>query len=61
MNQLLDEVDVLLLPGSGSFAPLIEDVKNNKNFFTIADDALKLANFAGTPSITIPLKNTHLP
>ncbi|WP_434329036.1 amidase family protein [Mycoplasma capricolum] len=56
-NNLFEQVDVLLLPPSLSIAPLIEEITNSnkksheKDFI---DNILVLANFTGTPSITIP-------
>jgi aspartyl-tRNA(Asn)/glutamyl-tRNA(Gln) amidotransferase subunit A len=55
LNSILGIADALLLPGASSIAPYINDVKNNKYKSTIADDLLQLANFAGAPSITVPI------
>lgn len=53
-NELFKKYDAILMPSASSIAPLIDDVINHKNIFTITDDALQIANFAGIPSITIP-------
>jgi Asp-tRNA(Asn)/Glu-tRNA(Gln) amidotransferase A subunit family amidase len=53
----LDEVDTILCPSASSIAPKIETVLNGGFSSTYADNLLCLANFAGTPSITIPFPN----
>jgi aspartyl-tRNA(Asn)/glutamyl-tRNA(Gln) amidotransferase subunit A len=55
-NRLLAAGDCLIIPAASAFAPKIDDVVANKSKTTIADDCLQFANFAGTPSITIPYK-----
>jgi aspartyl-tRNA(Asn)/glutamyl-tRNA(Gln) amidotransferase subunit A len=40
--------------GASNVAPAIADVLNGESISTYADDLMCLANFAGTPSITIP-------
>ncbi len=54
-NKLLENADGYILPGASSIAPKIVDVENGNYKPTLADDFLQLANFASTPSITIPL------
>ncbi|SRX61844.1 Asp-tRNA(Asn)/Glu-tRNA(Gln) amidotransferase subunit GatA [Mycoplasma mycoides subsp. capri] len=60
-NNLFEQVDVLLLPPSPSIAPLIEEINNpnkksqEKDFI---ENILVLANFTGSPSITIPFFKT---
>jgi aspartyl-tRNA(Asn)/glutamyl-tRNA(Gln) amidotransferase subunit A len=61
LNNILAKGDCLLLPGASSFAPKIDAVINKTFKTTLADDALELANFAGTPSITIPVKTDSMP
>jgi aspartyl-tRNA(Asn)/glutamyl-tRNA(Gln) amidotransferase subunit A len=56
IERILAHGDCLILPGSGSFAPSIADVVNERFSTTIADDTLLFANFAGCPSITLPYK-----
>lgn len=61
-NNLLDNVDCLLLPSASSIAPKINDVLSGKYSGTNADAALVLANFAGLPSITVPVgKYNNMP
>lgn len=52
-NEILDNVDCLLIPGASSIAPTIEFIKSKTKHTTYADLLLILANFAGSPSITI--------
>lgn len=60
-NNLFEQVDVLLLPPSPFIAPLIEEINNpnkksqEKDFI---ENILVLANFTGSPSITIPFFKT---
>lgn len=63
VNELLNKYDVILIPSSSNYAPLLKDVLHNKldvvpNY---CDDALMIANFAGLPSITIPLTSEQNP
>ncbi|WEK83276.1 MAG: Asp-tRNA(Asn)/Glu-tRNA(Gln) amidotransferase GatCAB subunit A [Mycoplasma sp.] len=53
-NQLMENVDCLILPGASSTAHNINDTVNKTAQTTLADDLLQLANFAASPSITIP-------
>ncbi|MDR0674874.1 MAG: aspartyl/glutamyl-tRNA amidotransferase subunit A [Mycoplasmataceae bacterium] len=53
-NLCLNQVDVILTAGASSVTPTIADVLTNKFKTTAADDFLCIANFAGTPSISIP-------
>lgn len=55
VNQILDNYDAILIPSSSCYAPKVEDVLNNKSITNYCDDALMIANFAGLPSISIPL------
>jgi aspartyl-tRNA(Asn)/glutamyl-tRNA(Gln) amidotransferase subunit A len=63
VNNILSGSDCLLLPGNSSVAHKIEHIKggtlNKENL--IGADTLMFANFAGIPSITIPLKTNGLP
>jgi aspartyl-tRNA(Asn)/glutamyl-tRNA(Gln) amidotransferase subunit A len=73
MNILMDGVDALLIPSADNFASFINfdenpDVNRLKErekelgeTKSVVTDLLKLANFAGTPSITIPVKTNSLP
>ena len=56
-EEIFTKYDAVLLPSANNCAPLISDVLENKlnNKNHIADDALLLANFAGSPSISIPI------
>ncbi|AFQ03403.1 Asp-tRNA(Asn)/Glu-tRNA(Gln) amidotransferase subunit GatA [Mycoplasmoides genitalium] len=51
---LFSDVDFVLSPSASCFASTIEDIQANKPYTNIIDDFLQLANFAGSPSITIP-------
>jgi aspartyl-tRNA(Asn)/glutamyl-tRNA(Gln) amidotransferase subunit A len=42
--------------GASTVAPSIQDVQSQKFSASYADDLLCIANFGGTPSITIPYK-----
>ncbi len=57
MNKLMDNVDGLLIPSASFVAPTLEDTFADTVKTSHADDCLILANFAGTPSITIPAGN----
>lgn len=53
-NQVLENVDVVLMPGASTVASKLTDVLNRCAKCNYTDDALQIANFAGLPSITIP-------
>jgi aspartyl-tRNA(Asn)/glutamyl-tRNA(Gln) amidotransferase subunit A len=53
---LLDGVDTILIPGASMIAPKVTDVHNPKGESSNADNLLCIANFAGSPSISIPFK-----
>lgn len=55
VNEILKNFDAILVPGGSNTAPLIEDILNFKSCATDAENPLEIANFAGLPSITIPL------
>jgi aspartyl-tRNA(Asn)/glutamyl-tRNA(Gln) amidotransferase subunit A len=61
-NELMDNVYCLIFPSHSRFAPFINDLQNNslnrKEKWLVAD-LLNLANFAGSPSITIPTYKRH--
>lgn len=54
VNQILDEYDCFIFPTISSIAPKIEDVITHKYKPTLCDDLNEIANFAGSPSISIP-------
>ena len=55
-NKILKEYDGIYCPASPKTAPLFVDSSNKlSNEYLIADNYLALGNFAGLPSITIPL------
>ncbi|ATZ21372.1 amidase family protein [Mesoplasma tabanidae] len=55
LNKVFIETDILIIPPTDKIAPLIEDLKTNSNSETeYLNDILTLANFNGSPSITIP-------
>ncbi len=56
VNQILSDYDCIYLPAAPSIAPLIGGVSNKlSNEYLVADNHLALGNFAGLPSITLPL------
>ena len=56
VNDILKDNDAIILPASPTIAPLIEKKNNGVvDDSLIAENYLALANFAGIPSITIPL------
>lgn len=52
MKELFKQYDALILPTTSGIAPLIKDCLNGDNL--LLDDYLKIGNFGGFPSITIP-------
>jgi Asp-tRNA(Asn)/Glu-tRNA(Gln) amidotransferase A subunit family amidase len=50
---------VILTPGASSVSPRIQDVLNGTFKSNQIDDLLSVANFAGTPSISIPYKKIN--
>ncbi len=57
LNEAFNKVDVLIAPASGAGAPKIGDDSADQlsSEYLIAENFMALANFAGTPSITIPM------
>lgn len=55
VNEILDKCDAILIPSASVYAPEIEVALARKAPSNSCDDALQIANFAGLPSITIPL------
>ena len=55
VNTLLSKNDVLMMPSAPTIAPRFSEVNNGFKDYLISDKYLALANFAGIPSITIPL------
>lgn len=56
INQVLEENDVIYLPAAPSIAPfIVSDGKESTKDEILLDNHLAIANFAGLPSITIPL------
>lgn len=58
VNEILAKCDAILIPSSSVYAPDIEIALARKSPSNSCDDALQLANFAGLPSITIPLTSS---
>ncbi|AVN60181.1 Asp-tRNA(Asn)/Glu-tRNA(Gln) amidotransferase GatCAB subunit A [Mesoplasma entomophilum] len=55
LNKVFKEVDILIIPPTDKVAPLIEETKiKSKPEKEYLNDILTLANFNGSPSITIP-------
>ncbi len=57
VNKILEDNDVIYLPAAPSTAPLFEKGTDNKlgNEYLIADNYLAIGNFAGLPSLTLPI------
>ncbi len=57
LNDVLTQVDVLIAPASAQGAPKVGDdsVDQLSSEYLIAENFMALANFAGTPSITVPM------
>ncbi len=56
INDILKDNDVIYLPASSSIAPRFDDSSDKlSSEYLIADNHLALGNFAGLPSITIPI------
>ena len=55
-NKILEKYDAIYLPAAPSTAPLFNGSSDKmSNEYLIADNYLALANFAGTPSLTLPI------
>lgn len=56
VNEILKDYDFIYLPASPTVAPLFESVSDKlSDEYLMADNHLALGNFAGLPSITLPL------
>ena len=56
INKVLETYDAIYLPASPTTAPLFEGTSDKlSNEYLVADNHLAIANFAGLPSITLPL------
>lgn len=57
INEILKENDIIYLPAAPSTAPLLSnpDLDKLSNEYLIADNHLIIANFAGLPSLTLPI------
>jgi aspartyl-tRNA(Asn)/glutamyl-tRNA(Gln) amidotransferase subunit A len=56
LNKLYDNFDIIYLPASPSTAPKFDDAADKlSSTYLIADSHLALGNFAGLPSITLPI------
>lgn len=56
VNEILNSVDAILVPASGTVAQPFEGAKDEKlsENYLIGENHLAIANFAGLPSLTIP-------
>ena len=56
MNALFDKYDGLILPSTGGIAPLFNNNTSDRlsNEYLLLENHMKIANFGGYPSITIP-------
>ncbi len=57
-NESLKDVDVLIAPASGQVAPLIQNEEKQDELtdeYLICENYMVFANFAGLPSITLPM------
>ncbi len=63
VNELLNEYDAIVLPASSDIAPKFDSQSEKlSDNYLIAENHLAIANFAGLPSITIPMgKKEGLP
>lgn len=61
LNEAFTKVDVLIAPASAQGAPIMGDASLDQlsSEYLIAENFMALANFAGTPSITIPMGFVH--
>ena len=56
INELLKDADFILAPAAPSIAPRFDQASNKlSDEYLIADNHLALGNFAGLPSVTLPL------
>ena len=56
VNEILKDNDVIYLPAAPNVAPKFKEEKNMlSNEYLIADNHLVIGNFAGLPSLTVPL------
>ena len=57
VNGILEKYDAIYLPASPTTAPLFEGGKSDKlsNEYLIADNWMAIGNFAGLPSLTLPI------
>ncbi|MEG1565985.1 MAG: amidase family protein [Bacilli bacterium] len=56
LNLIMNDVDEIILPAAPSIAPKFTDSTDKlSNEYLIADNHLALGNFAGLPSITLPM------
>lgn len=56
LNKLMKDYDALLLPGAPTVAPYFDGSSDKlSDEYLIADNHLVLGNFAGLPSITVPI------
>lgn len=57
VNEILKDNDIIYLPASSDIAPIFDDVEKPilSNQQTVVDNHLVLGNFAGLPSLTLPI------
>lgn len=55
VNQILNNYDALLLPAASSIAPKFDDPIVYDDEYLIANNHMIIGNFAGLPSLTIPM------
>lgn len=54
LNHIYQDYDIVMSPNSSMIAPKVHDIDMNMNYDNMIDDYLILANFAGTPALTLP-------
>ena len=56
LNKIYENYDIIIAPNGGGVAPLIDEAAEDylSDEYIILENWLCLANFAGTPSISIP-------
>lgn len=56
LNKIFDQYDIILTPNGGGIAPKVDEASDDRlsDEYLILENHLCLANFAGTPSLSIP-------
>ena len=56
LNKIYQDYDIILTPNGGSIAPKVDEAYDDRlsDEYLILENHLSLANFAGTPSLSLP-------